>query len=214
MAAFQDVFGLLKQATAGNVQENIRDITSHRSEYRPSSIVVDLEPGELLVHDDFTLFQALTALEMLDPRMDTGAVQLEKQTILTFAQAAGVGGQSRLFLCSSVTVPSQRGLELTAFTAQQVAFLMTHLMKQLVLWLRGSASTAGIICIAFNVPIVFRQHIGGDIVHVCLSPQRQRCRASTAQGSSSCSHRSRLATQSIVATGVLDQPSQDRRSAS
>jgi hypothetical protein len=55
-----------------------------------ATVSAELEPGELLIDMDFTLFQALTALEMMDPRMDIGAVQLEQKTILSAAQAATV----------------------------------------------------------------------------------------------------------------------------
>eukprot|EP00730_Choanoeca_flexa_P002072 TRINITY_DN10899_c0_g1_i5.p1 TRINITY_DN10899_c0_g1~~TRINITY_DN10899_c0_g1_i5.p1 ORF type:complete len:698 (+),score=171.70 TRINITY_DN10899_c0_g1_i5:15-2108(+) len=109
MVEYEDVFGLLQEAAQ------------------------DLKPGELLTSEDFTLFQALSALEMLDPRMDTGAVQLEYNTILAFEQAKA------------------EGLQLKSFTPQQLAFIMSNLIKQVGLWLRGnSLSETVLTCVLLH----------------------------------------------------------------
>jgi hypothetical protein len=51
---------------------------------------LELKDGELLSGKSFTLFQSLTAVEMMDPRMDAGSVQMQNKTVLDFTQARKV----------------------------------------------------------------------------------------------------------------------------
>lgn len=53
-------------------------------------IYIDLELGELLHDESFGLFEAMSAIEMMDPKMDAGMLCNRGKKVLNFDQAVQV----------------------------------------------------------------------------------------------------------------------------
>ncbi|KAF2857593.1 Mak10-domain-containing protein [Piedraia hortae CBS 480.64] len=57
-----------------------------------------LEPGELVKNDSFLLFDAVSALEIMDPKMDTGCMADDDGQIETFDPTVDLGGAQLLWI--------------------------------------------------------------------------------------------------------------------
>ncbi|XP_055956276.1 N-alpha-acetyltransferase 35, NatC auxiliary subunit [Patella vulgata] len=81
----------------------------------------DLDLGELLHDSSFGLFEAMSAIEMMDPKMDAGMMCNQiKRKVLTFEQAVEAGQ-----------------LKVNNFTAAELIGVMDATMACLVTWLEG-----------------------------------------------------------------------------
>lgn len=63
--------------------------------------VLDLQLGELLHDDIFGLFEAMSAIEMMDPKMDAGMMCNRGKKVLNFDQAVKV---SSTICCHTLTL--------------------------------------------------------------------------------------------------------------
>lgn len=110
------------QETIGDTTYNWTDVTSHFAE-----LCQRLPIGEVVRDQDFTLFEAMTALELMDPKMDGGMSiknhfheQKQGNRILTLPQLI-----------------DKQLLKISSFTALELIHLFDQLLSTVHMWLDG-----------------------------------------------------------------------------
>ncbi|XP_027221499.1 N-alpha-acetyltransferase 35, NatC auxiliary subunit isoform X1 [Penaeus vannamei] len=97
----------------------------------------DLELGELLHDDVFGLFEAMSAIEMMDPKMDAGMMCNRGKKVLNFDQAVKAGA-----------------LKLNNLTMEELVGIMDSMFACLVTWLEGhSAAQTILTCLYLHKPL-------------------------------------------------------------
>ncbi|KAK8380633.1 hypothetical protein O3P69_007912 [Scylla paramamosain] len=97
----------------------------------------DLQLGELLHDDIFGLFEAMSAIEMMDPKMDAGMMCNRGKKVLNFDQAVKAGA-----------------LKLNNLTMEELVGIMDSMLACLVTWLEGhSAAQTILTCLYLHKPL-------------------------------------------------------------
>ncbi|MCL4122301.1 UNVERIFIED_CONTAM: hypothetical protein GTU68_052920, partial [Idotea baltica] len=97
----------------------------------------DLELGELLHDDSFGLFEAMSAIEMMDPKMDAGMMCNRGKKVLNFDQAVKAGT-----------------LKLNNLTMEELVGIFDSIFACLVTWLEGhSAAQTVLTCLYLHKPL-------------------------------------------------------------
>ncbi|CAL4107801.1 unnamed protein product, partial [Meganyctiphanes norvegica] len=97
----------------------------------------DLELGELLHDEMFGLFEAMSAIEMMDPKMDAGMLCNRGKKVLNFDQAVKAGA-----------------LKLNNLTMEELVGIMDSILACLVTWLEGhSAAQTILTCLYLHKPL-------------------------------------------------------------
>nr|XP_053647736.1 N-alpha-acetyltransferase 35, NatC auxiliary subunit-like [Cherax quadricarinatus] len=97
----------------------------------------DLQLGELLHDDIFGLFEAMSAIEMMDPKMDAGMMCNRGKKVQNFDQAVKAGA-----------------LKLNNLTMEELVGIMDSMLACLVTWLEGhSAAQTILTCLYLHKPL-------------------------------------------------------------
>ncbi|XP_076029475.1 N-alpha-acetyltransferase 35 isoform X2 [Oratosquilla oratoria] len=97
----------------------------------------DLNLGELLHDDLFGLFEAMSAIEMMDPKMDAGMMCNRGKKVLNFDQAVKAGV-----------------LKLNNLTMEELVGIMDSMLACLATWLEGhSAAQTILTCLYLHKPL-------------------------------------------------------------
>ncbi|KAB7494007.1 N-alpha-acetyltransferase 35, NatC auxiliary subunit [Armadillidium nasatum] len=97
----------------------------------------DLDLGELLHDDSFGLFEAMSAIEMMDPKMDAGMICNRGKKVMNFDQSVKAGT-----------------LKLNNLTMEELVGIFDSIFACLVTWLEGhSAAQTVLTCLYLHKPL-------------------------------------------------------------
>ena len=118
---------------SGKVRYNWVDITE---KFRHAAS--ELKLGELVHDQTFGLFEAMSAIEMMDPKMDAGMIFNKEKKIMSFKEAIEAGK-----------------IKIKDFTAEEMVGIVDELTSCLVTWLDGHSLIQTVfICLYVHDPYI------------------------------------------------------------